>query len=236
MRSVRGETEPGGGFPVLGELPRTGIDTGLGLDRLAAVLQDVDSVVQTDLLRPTLATAEELAGRPYSPVDREDPDRVSFEVLTDHARAIAFLLADGIRPGKEGTEYVLRRLIRRALRHGRRLGIQGPILGPLTASVVTNLGPSWPELLHEAPLIEDLTTREEESFDRVLHRGTHLVNKAIRRALTTGTHQLPAKTVFTLYDSHGFPPDLTIEAAQEAGLTVDQTHLNTLLNPQPNRT
>ncbi|MET7299898.1 alanine--tRNA ligase [Embleya sp. NPDC005575] len=231
MRSLRGEIEPGGGFPVLGGLPRTGIDTGLGLDRLATVLQGVDSTVQTDLLRPTLATVEELAGRHYSPVDREDPRRVSFEILTDHARAIAFLLADGIRPGKDGTGYVLRRLIRRAIRHGRRLGIEGPILPPVTASVVANLGPAWPELTRAASLIEDLTTREEESFDRTLRRGTRLLDRAIRRRLEGGHRDLPAETVFTLYDSHGFPPDLTLEAAHEAGLTVDDPHLRSLLTP-----
>ncbi|MFE2864760.1 alanine--tRNA ligase [Embleya sp. NPDC059259] len=231
MRSVRGESEPGGGFPVLGDLPRTGIDTGLGLDRLATVLQGVDSTVQTDLLRPTLATVEELAGRAYSPTDRDNPDRVSFEVLTDHARAIAFLLADGIRPGKEGTEYVLRRLIRRALRHGRRLGIRGPVLPPLTASIVTTLSPAWPELTRSASLIESLTAREEESFARTLHKGTRLLDKAIRRRLEAGHPDLPTETVVTLYTTHGFPPDLTLEAAKEAGLTIDTPHLTSLLLP-----
>ncbi|GCE02072.1 alanine--tRNA ligase [Embleya hyalina] len=237
MRSVRGESGPDGDFPILGELPRTGVDTGLGLDRLAAILQDVAGAVETDLLRPTLATVEESAGRGYSPVDRENPDRVSFEVVTDHARAIAFLLADGIRPGKEGTGYVLRRLMRRAIRHGRRLGIEGAILPPITASVVRNLGPSWPELTLAAPLIEDVTAREEESFDRVLTRGTRMVDRAIRRRLAAGESDLPAETVFTLYDSHGYPPDLTIEAARESGLTVDHPHLRTLLptlTPTPN--
>ncbi|MGW1994304.1 alanine--tRNA ligase [Embleya sp. NPDC001921] len=233
MRSVRGGTEPGGGFPVLGDLPRTGVDTGLGLDRLATVLQGVDGVIETDLLRPTLSTVEELAGRDHSRLDRENPDRVSFEVVTDHARAIAFLLADGIRPSKEGTGYVLRRLMRRAIRHGRRLGIQGPILPPTTASVVANLGPTWPELTRAASLIESETTREEESFDRTLTRGTRLLDKAIRRRLEAGEPDLPAETIFTLYDSHGFPPDLSIEAAQESGLTVNHSHLTTLLPHHP---
>ncbi|MER5492045.1 alanine--tRNA ligase [Streptomyces sp. NPDC002490] len=232
MQFQRGEGDKKGNFPVLGELARKGVDTGLGLDRLAAILQDAQNVCTTDLLLPTFHTVQDLAGRACPD---EGEEKVSFQVVTEHARSIAFLIADGVLPAKDGRGYVLRRLMRRAIRHARLLGIDGPVLPAATASVIGNLGSVWPELTTQAALIEQVVTAEEGSFTRTLAQGTRLLDAAISRTRHSGSAALPGETAFELADTYGFPLELTVEAARDAGLTVDEDRFAALLNEQKKR-
>ncbi|WP_241833184.1 alanine--tRNA ligase [Streptomyces caatingaensis] len=160
---------------------------------------------------------------------------MSFQVVTEHARSIAFLIADGVLPAKDGRGYILRRLMRRAIRHARRLGINGPVLPATTASVIGNLGDVWPELTNQATLIEQVVTAEEESFTRTLAQGTRLLDAAISRTQGSGSAALPGETAFELADTYGFPLELTVEAAREAGLTVDEERFAALLDEQKKR-
>ncbi|MGW2327803.1 alanine--tRNA ligase [Streptomyces sp. NPDC001700] len=232
MQFQRGEGDKKGDFPILGELARKGVDTGLGLDRLAAILQDAQNVCTTDLLLPTFRTVQGLAGRACP---GEGEEKVSFQVVTEHARSIAFLIADGVLPAKDGHGYVLRRLMRRAIRHARLLGIDGPVLPAATASVIGNLGSVWPELTAQAALIEQVVAAEEESFTRTLAQGTRLLDAAISRTRGGGSAALPGETAFELADTYGFPLELTVEAARDAGLTVDEDRFAALLDEQKKR-
>ncbi|MDV5145432.1 alanine--tRNA ligase [Streptomyces sp. SBC-4] len=232
MQFQRGEGDKKGNFPILGELARTGVDTGLGLDRLAAILQDVPNVCTTDLLLPTFHTVQDLAGR-KAPTEGEE--KVSFQVVAEHARSIAYLIADGVLPAKDGRGYVLRRLMRRAIRHARLLGIDGAVLPTVTASVIGNLGSVWPELSAQAALIEQVVTAEEESFGRTLAQGTRLLDAAIARTQESRSAALPGETAFELADTYGFPLELTVEAARDAGLTVDEDRFAALLEEQRKR-
>ncbi|MFJ9695692.1 alanine--tRNA ligase [Kitasatospora sp. NPDC101183] len=232
MQSLRGADDDNGGFPILGDLARRSIDTGLGLDRLAAILQDVENVCSTDLLSPTLTTVQELAGREYPGSGEE---KVSFQVVAEHARSIAYLIADGVLPAKDGRGYVLRRLMRRAVRHARLLGIDRPVLAPTTASVIANLGDVWPELVGQAALVEQVVNAEEESFTRTLTQGTRLLNAAITRSREGRSTTLTGETAFELHDTYGFPVELTVEAARDAGLSVDEDRFAALLAEQQKR-
>ncbi|MET9605025.1 alanine--tRNA ligase [Streptomyces sp. NPDC006512] len=232
MQFGRGEGEGKTDYPILGELPMKGIDTGMGLERLAVILQDVENVCQTDLLAPTLATVQELAGRGYPGSGAE---KVSFQVVTEHARAMAFLIADGVLPSNEGRGYILRRLMRRAVRHGRLLGIEGPLLPAVTGSVIANLGTAWPELTEHAGLIEQIVHSEEESFGRTLRQGAKLLDAAVRRAKDQRSGTLSGETAFELHDTFGFPVELTLETAHDAGLEVDEDRFAALLAAQQQR-
>ncbi len=236
MQNLRGESVGGGkgDFPIIAELPNKSIDTGLGLDRIAAILQGVDTVCETDLLAPTLATVERLVGRPFPGRDGSDTS-VSFQVVTEHARSIAFLIADGVLPSNEGRGYVLRRLMRRAIRHTRSLGVDRPVLAEIVGSVIDNLGGDWPELVTQRELITAVVTREEETFGVTLRQGTRLLDAAMTRTRTTGTTELAGETAFELHDTYGFPIELTLEAAEAAGLTVDRDRYAALLDEQRRR-
>ncbi|WP_433473509.1 alanine--tRNA ligase [Spirillospora sp. CA-142024] len=227
MQNLRGEGSGKDGYPILGELPARNIDTGLGLDRLAAVLQDADTVCETDLLAPTFRLVQEMAGRDYPGRDGSD-DSTSFRVVAEHSRSIAFLIADGVMPARDGRGYVLRRLLRRAVRHARRLGIDDLVLPSLTSSVIANLGGTWPELPRQSELIRQVVTAEEEAFERTLRQGSQLLDAAIGRATST----ISGRTAFELHDTYGFPIDLTIDAARSAGLTVDEEAFAELLDEQ----
>ncbi|MFB4307207.1 alanine--tRNA ligase [Actinomadura sp. GTD37] len=226
MQNLRGAGSGKAGYPILGELPARNIDTGLGLDRLAAILQDVDTVCETDLLSPTFRLVQEMAGRAYPGRDGSD-DSTSFRVLADHSRSIAFLIADGVMPARDGRGYVLRRLMRRAVRHARRLGIDRA-LPDLTSSVIGTLGGTWPGLAEHAELIRQVVTAEEEGFDRTLRQGSRLLDAAIGRATST----ISGRTAFELHDTYGFPIDLTVDAARSAGLAVDEDAFAELLEDQ----
>ncbi|MEV6350081.1 alanine--tRNA ligase [Actinoplanes sp. NPDC051851] len=236
MQNLRGENAGGGkgDFPILGELPNKSIDTGLGLDRIAAILQGVDTVCETDLLAPTLAAVECLAGRRF-PGHDGSVESVSFQVITEHARSTAFLIADGVLPSNEGRGYVLRRLMRRAIRHARSLDIDRPVLAEVIDSVIDNLGDDWPDLHTQRDLITAVASREEETFGVTLRQGTRLLDAAITRTRTSGGTGLTGETAFELHDTYGFPIELTLEAAQTAGLTVDKDRYAALLDEQRRR-
>ena len=213
-------------------LPSPSIDTGMGLDRLATVLQGVQSNYETDLFRPILAKAEEISGVRYH--TSEDKD-VSIRVVADHARACTFLIADGVLPSNEGRGYVLRRVLRRAARHGVLLGVEEPFLYTVSGRVVELIGDAYPEIVERRPYIEETIRREEERFLRTLGRGLALLDEeiaAVRRARKT---RLAGQVVFKLYDTYGFPVDLTDDILEGHGLDYDRAGLESSMEEQRNR-
>ncbi len=208
-------------------LPRPSVDTGAGLERIAAVLQGEDSNFHTDLFLPLLAEAAALTGRPY---DR-GPAGASYRVLADHARAVSFLLADGVVPSNEGRGYVLRRILRRAVRHAWLLGRREPTLAPLTAVVVRELGGVYPELTEKADLIRQWTVAEEERFLETIEGGLKRMDELLAGGLTV----IPGEEAFRLYDTFGFPIDLTMIIAEERGASVDLAGFEAALAAQRQR-
>ncbi|MEV5574099.1 alanine--tRNA ligase [Spirillospora sp. NPDC052269] len=232
MESLRGAGDGKDGYEVLGPLPARNIDTGLGLGRLTAILQGVDTVCETDMMLPAFRLVQERAGREY-PGRHGGEVATSMRVVTDHARTAAFLIADGVLPSGDGRGYVLRRLLRRAIRHARLLGIEGPLLADLTGRVVDGLGGFWPELVSGRPLVERVVTAEEERFDRTLRQGSRLLESAIATSSGSGSGgELSGRTAFDLHDTYGFPIDLTLDAARAAGLSVDEDEFGRLLEAQ----
>src|SRR3954453_23614150 len=200
-------------------LPAKNIDTGLGLERLVSLLQDVPSVFETDAFRPLVGLGEELSGRKYGsdfPTDR------ALRILADHARGMSFLLADGVVPSNEGRGYPLRRIMRRAIVQGRRLGIEGQILTPFAARVRELMAGAYPELHEQADAIEMWLGREEEQFSRTLEQGTRLLGEHIERARERGLEGIGAEEAFQLHDTYGFPFELTAELAAEQDMGVDE--------------
>lgn len=228
MQYERGAGDGKDDFPILGELPAKNIDTGMGIDRMALILQDARYICETDLVAPTLHRLQEITGEEYATLPRRQ--QVSYRVITDHVRSAAFLVADGVLPSNEGRGYVLRRLLRRAMRHARLLGVEQPILDDLTGSVIDNLGDVWPELTDRRSLIGKVVTREEDTFDRTLRQGTKLLDTAITQARPGGA--LPARTAFELHDTYGFPVELTVEIAADAGLDLDRDQFAQLMDTQ----
>jgi alanyl-tRNA synthetase len=199
-------------------LPAKNIDTGLGLERLASLLQGVPSVFETDAFRPLVGLGEELSGRSYGtdfPTDR------ALRILADHARGMSFLLADGVVPSNEGRGYPLRRIMRRAIVQGRRLGIESQILTPFAARVRDVMGSAYPELAQQAETIEMWLGREEEQFTRTIEQGTRLLYEHIARAKDRGLEGIGAEEAFQLHDTYGFPFELTAELAAERDMGVD---------------
>jgi alanyl-tRNA synthetase len=204
---------------ILGELPQQNIDTGMGLERMALLLQDVPNVYETDVLRPLVDAAAQLTGVGYG----QDADSdVSLRVIAEHSRTAAMLIADGVLPSNEARGYVLRRLLRRAVRHARLLGSERPIMETMMATVQATLGAAWPELGQQESLISRIATSEEEAFSRTLRNGITLLSEAVAAAKDIGATELPAQTAFNLHDTFGFPIDLTIEIAAEEGLELDR--------------
>jgi len=200
------------------KLPAPSIDTGAGLERVTSVLQGVRSNYDTDLFAGILATAAELAGKRYG----QDPTSdTSLRVIADHARCATFLIADGVFPDKAGREYVLRRIFRRAVRHGHLLGIREPFMHQVCAKVVAEMGGAFPELLDRRTIIAEVSLEEEKRFRATLERGLALLDDEFARMGTSGEKQVPGKAVFTLYDTFGFPADLTEIVAGERGFGVD---------------
>jgi len=208
-------------------LPKPSVDTGAGLERIASVMQGEDSNFHTDLFRPLLETVATLVGKPY---DRGEAGG-SFRVLADHARAVTFLLADGVYPSNEGRGYVLRRILRRGVRHAWLLGRQEPTLAPLTAVVVREMGEAFPELRAKAQYIADVTRQEEERFLATIDGGL----KRLEEIFATGVKVIPGDEAFRLYDTFGFPIDLTQILAGEHGATVDLAGFEQALGEQRER-
>ena len=200
-------------------LPKPSIDTGAGLERLAAVVQGKRSNYDTDLFRPLLARVEELSGREYG---ASEQDSASMRVIADHSRATAFLVADGVQPSNEGRGYVLRRIMRRAIRHGSKLGLTDPFLSQTVGRVVEMMRDAYPELHENRSFILEVARHEEESFRRTLDRGLRLIDEEIEKLKASGAKVLPGEVVFFLHDTHGFPWDLTQIIARERGFDIDQ--------------
>ena len=195
-------------------LPRPSIDTGAGLERILPVLQGVDSIFATDLFAPMIETAQFLTGHTYGEDERAD---VGLRILADHGRAMSMLVSDGVLPANEGRGYVLRRIIRRAVRRARQLGVNRPITPGLVDTAVGILGAAYPALAEQHDLIADVVAREEEGFLRTLATGSTILEEE----LAAGTGMVPGDLAFRLHDTYGFPVELTVEIAEEAGVAVD---------------
>jgi alanyl-tRNA synthetase len=204
---------------VVGELPNKNVDTGLGFERLAMLLQDVANVYETDVIRPILDRASQLTGVRYGADERSD---ISLRVIADHARSSSFLIADGVLPSNEARGYILRRLLRRSVRHLRLLGSEQSMLPEMMRSVIDTLGGAWPELVDQRELITRVATAEEDSFGRTLRTGMSMLSTAIDEAKDRGARQLSGSTAFKLHDTYGFPVELTLEIAAEEGLDLDR--------------
>ena len=215
---------------VLAPLPAKNIDTGLGLNRFAAMLQGKDSVFETDQFWPLIELGQELSGRRYDPADPEATR--ALRILADHARAMAFLVADGVVPSNEDRGYILRRVMRRAISQGRRLGIEPGFLPRFADRVEELMGGAYPELVEQRDVICKWLTAEEESFGRTLEQGTRLLDELIARARERGDEGLAAEDVFRLHDTYGFPVDLTMEIAAEHGLGVSEEGFEALMEQQ----
>ncbi|MHA6800502.1 alanine--tRNA ligase [Bounagaea algeriensis] len=232
MQDIRGESSPKEGAPVLGELPTKNIDTGLGIERVACLLQGVDNVYETDLVRPVIAKAEELSGRRYGDSHEDD---VRFRVIADHARSGVMLISDGVTPGNEARGYVLRRLLRRIVRSARLLGVHEPVLGEFAAVVRDAMAPGYPELVDEFDRIDSAVRNEESAFLATLSTGSKIFDTAARETKKAGGTQLPGDKAFQLHDTYGFPIDLTLEMAAEQGLSVDEQGFRSLMDEQRRR-
>ncbi|MEW6265404.1 MAG: alanine--tRNA ligase [Thermodesulfobacteriota bacterium] len=220
-------------------LPKPSIDTGMGLERIAAVVQGVHSNFETDLFQPLIEFISGLSGVDYvyapelEKTGRPDPKtNVSLRVIADHARCLAFLIGDGVLPENVGRGYVLRRILRRAARHGRMLGLQKPFLHQVTRRVIERMAGSFPELADGASYIEKVVLSEEERFSETLDHGLKLLAEEIDRIEETGGRTISGEVAFKLYDTYGFPLDLVADVGRETGLTVDLPGFDQAMNAQ----
>jgi alanyl-tRNA synthetase len=213
----------------LTELPTKNIDTGMGLDRMAAILQDVPSVFDVDHVRPLIDLAEELSGRRYG---ESDAVTRAMRTVADHSRAAAFLIADGVVPSNEDRGYILRRIMRRAIQQGNTLGLEAPWLGQFAARVIELMGDVYPELVAERETISRWVNDEEESFGRTLVRGQEMLERLVVEAREAGTSWIDSANAFKLHDTYGFPYDLTKELLAEQGLAVDDDGFAELMEEQ----
>ncbi|WP_378731725.1 alanine--tRNA ligase [Nocardia brasiliensis] len=229
MQDIRGELSPKEGHPPIGSLPKKNIDTGLGVERVAMLLQGVENVYETDLLRPIIDKVEELTGRSYG-VEHEDDRR--FRVIADHTRSSAMLIADGVNPGNDGRGYVLRRLLRRIVRSARLLGAEKPVMAEFMKVVSDLMAPSYPELATDFQRIETVSVGEESAFLKTLNTGSALFDNTATAVQAKGGTTIPGSDAFKLHDTYGFPIELTLEMAAEAGLTVDENGFRELMAQQ----
>jgi alanyl-tRNA synthetase len=216
----------------LTELPKRNIDTGLGLERMAAIKQGVDSVFDTDLLRPLVELAEELSGRSHG----EDAKTTrAMRILADHSRGLVNLIADGVVPSNEDRGYVLRRIMRRAIQQGRVLELEPPYLERFAERVIELMGDAYPHLAQERATVVRWVSDEEQSFGRTLDRGSELLGHLVAEAKAQGTSWVDAADAFMLHDTYGFPYDLTKELLAEQGLSVDDSGFEALMEQQRHR-
>ncbi|HTY30351.1 alanine--tRNA ligase [Mycobacterium sp.] len=233
MQSERGEGTGKTDFEILGPLPRKNIDTGMGVERVAFVLQGVHNVYETDLLRPVIDLVATRAPRGYDAGNHEDD--VRYRVIADHSRTAAILIGDGVSPGNDGRGYVLRRLLRRVIRSAKLLGIEDPIVGDLMATVRDAMGPSYPELVTDFDRIRRIAVAEETAFNRTLASGSKLFEDVAGATKAAGAKVVSGSDAFTLHDTYGFPIELTLEMASEAGLQVDEIGFRELMAEQRRR-
>ena len=232
MQFERGAGPAKEDYPILGELPAKNIDTGMGLERMAALLQGVDNIYEIDTTRTILDKASQLSGAQYGKSEKND---IALRVVADHARTCSFLISDGVIPGNEGRGYVLRRLMRRVIRNMRILGAEQPVMSELVDATVLAMAPQYPELNDEVERIRSISISEEASFDSTLRTGTTLFETAVAQAKESGSVTLPGDKAFSLHDTYGFPIDLTLEMAAEQGLSVDEAGFRTLMGQQRER-
>ena len=208
-------------------LDKKNVDTGMGLERITMVCQGVDSTFETDLLKPILDEVSKMCNVPYKKSDKTD---ISLRIITDHARCVTFLINDGVIPANEGRSYVLRMILRRALRHGKILGLELPFLHKLVDIVVKIYGENYPDLIKNQEKIKKIILDEEEKFKLTLDRGYKLLEELLEKK-----ENISGKDAFKLYDTYGFPMELTLEIAQESGLSVDVEGFNEEMNAQKQR-
>jgi alanyl-tRNA synthetase len=233
MQNERGEGTSKEDFEILGPLPRKNIDTGMGVERVACLLQGVDNVYETDLLRPVIDVVATVSPRGYGTGNHEDD--VRYRIIADHSRTAAILIGDGVSPGNDGRGYVLRRLLRRVIRSAKLLGIDDPIVGELMATVRDAMGPSYPELVTDFDRIRRIAVAEETAFNRTLASGSRLFDDAARATKASGATVVSGTDAFTLHDTYGFPLELTLEMAAESGLSVDEEGFRGLMAEQRQR-
>ena len=233
MESIRGEGDKKGNFEIIGELPQKNIDTGMGIERVACLLQGVDNVYETDLLRPVIDAAVELTGAKYDAGNKDDD--VRFRVIADHARTGMMIILDGVTPSNEGRGYILRRLLRRIIRSARLLGATGPVMETLMNTIMDTMTPSFPEIADNRERILRVAGAEEKAFSKTLEAGTSRFDEAASAVSASGAKVLPGAQAFELHDTYGFPIDLTVEMAREAGLDVDMDAFNAAMQEQRER-
>ena len=232
---MQNERGAGGGkdsYPILGELPAKSIDTGLGLERTAALLPGVENIYEIDTTIKILNRASELTGVKYGSSEKSD---IALRVIADHARTSAMLIGDGVTPGNEGRGYVLRRMMRRTIRNMRLLGSMDPIMSELTVAAIGAMGSQYPELITDKKRILSVSVSEEESFLQTLKSGTQIFDLASVALKKSKATVLPGDDVFKLHDTYGFPFDLTLEMAREEGLEVDEDGFRRLMKEQKDR-
>ena len=232
MQNERGAGGDKNGYPILGELPAKSIDTGLGLERTAALLQGVENIYEIDTTMQILNRAMDLTGVKYGSSEKSD---IALRVIADHARTSAMLIGDGVTPGNEGRGYVLRRMMRRTIRNMRLLGTNDPIMSELTVAAIGAMGPQYPELVSDSKRILAVSVAEEESFLQTLKSGTQIFDLASTELKKAKQKVLSGDEVFKLHDTYGFPFDLTLEMAREEGLEVDEAGFTRLMKEQRDR-
>ncbi|HEL1549862.1 alanine--tRNA ligase [Streptococcus suis] len=213
------------------ELPNKNIDTGAGLERLAAIFQGAKTNFETDLFLPIIREVEKISGKTYDP----DGDNMSFKVIADHIRALSFAIGDGALPGNEGRGYVLRRLLRRASMHGQRLGITEPFLYKLVETVGNIMESYYPEVLEKRAFIEKIVKSEEESFARTIHTGSQFAEQLMDKLAAEGKSEIDGRDIFKLYDTYGFQVELTEELAEHRGMTLDIAGFEAAMKEQQDR-
>ncbi|UCH66936.1 MAG: alanine--tRNA ligase [Ignavibacterium sp.] len=213
------------------ELPQKHIDTGMGFERMCAVLQNKKSNYETDIFAPLIEKVVELS----SIKNKLEKDKIPMRVIADHVRALTFAITDGAVPGNEGRGYVLRRILRRAARYGRKLNLNEPFLYELVDSLVETMGEVFPEIVKKREFVKKIIKAEEESFNITLDRGIELFDEIVKQLNKEGKKEIPGNEVFKLYDTFGFPADLTNIMAREIGFTIDESGFNELMNEQKER-
>jgi alanyl-tRNA synthetase len=232
MQFIRGEGSGKTDFPILGDLPAKNIDTGMGLERVAYLLQDKDNVYEIDEVYPVLELAAQLSGRRYG---ADHDDDVRMRVVADHVRASLMLIADGVTPGNEARGYVLRRLLRRTVRAMRLLGVDDRVLPELLPASMAKMKLSYPEIEAEFPRISAVAYAEEDAFRQTLKAGTAIFDLAVEETTTSDGTEISGAKAFQLHDTYGFPIDLTLEMAAEQGLSVDEVGFRQLMEEQRQR-
>ncbi|MCH6196007.1 alanine--tRNA ligase [Corynebacterium mastitidis] len=235
MENERGEGTGKGNFEIVGPLPKKNIDTGLGVERVACILQGVDNVYETDLLRPVIEAAEKITGTAYEDPKTDRANDIRFRVIADHSRTAMMIILDGVTPSNEGRGYILRRLLRRIVRSARLLGATGTTMESFMNTIMDTMTPSYPEIAENRERILRVALAEEAAFLRTLESGTHLFEQAVASLREQRATTVSGRQAFELHDTYGFPIDLTLEMATEAGLEVDMRGFEEAMAEQKSR-